>query len=108
MLVGERGELPFAQRHRPHPARPGDAAVQLTEAVEHAVKGVLVGLLPCGGAQLGDQQVAGQGAWDVRVVLEGTGESAQGVGELHGQAGVLVQEGLGRANASSGAGFSRR
>lgn len=60
------------------------------------MKGVLVGLLPCGGAQLGDQQVAGQGAWDVRVVLEGTGESAQGVGELHGQAGVLVQEGLGK------------
>ncbi|MFC5218922.1 hypothetical protein [Streptomyces coerulescens] len=68
--------------------------MQVAEVVQDVVEGVLVGLLPRGRAQLGDQKVDLRGARDVRVLLQGTSEGAQGVGELNGQARVLIEKGL--------------
>ncbi|WP_159052300.1 hypothetical protein [Streptomyces longwoodensis] len=49
-----------------------------------------------------------RGAGRVRVFLHGTGEGAQRVGELDGQARVLVEERLNEGEGFRGSGFSRR
>ncbi|AXI90651.1 hypothetical protein SAM9427_05120 [Streptomyces sp. ETH9427] len=66
---------------------------------------MLVGLFPGGGAQLGDQEVDVRGARDGLVFLHGAGEGTQGVGELDGQARVLVEERLDEGEGFGGVGI---
>ncbi|MFF4867254.1 hypothetical protein ACFY3J_37470, partial [Streptomyces sp. NPDC001231] len=82
--------------------------VQGAEIVENVVEGVLVGLLPGRSAQLLDEVTDFDGAEGVRVVLHGAGEGTQGVGELDGDARVLIEQRLDETIASAGSGFSRR